>query len=107
MRDTTMTRRVLLGLAAGVTIYGWPADPAQSRAPHGPQRIDATEPKGDKTGRRPRIVALDAGHGGADPGAISPHGVEEKTITLAMARELHRQLMASGRYHVVLTRRRD
>ncbi len=53
------------------------------------------------------MVALDPGHGGVDPGAISPRGIKEKTVTLAMARELARQLKASGQYRVMLTRRRD
>lgn len=53
------------------------------------------------------MIALDAGHGGVDPGAISPRGIKEKTITLAMARELERQLRASGRYRIALTRHRD
>jgi N-acetylmuramoyl-L-alanine amidase len=35
------------------------------------------------------IVAIDAGHGGEDPGAIGPRGTKEKDIVLAIARELH------------------
>lgn len=54
-----------------------------------------------------RIVVIDPGHGGVDPGAIGASGTAEKTITLAMARELRRQLEATGRYHVVLTRDSD
>lgn len=64
----------------------------------------------DKLGRRPdgkRVVAIDPGHGGIDPGTIGASGVAEKTITLAIARELRRRLAATGRYHVVLTRERD
>ena len=57
--------------------------------------------------RRRHTVVLDPGHGGVDPGAISPHRLYEKRVTLATAVELERQLEATGRYHVVLTRRRD
>ncbi len=53
------------------------------------------------------IVAIDAGHGGQDPGAISLNGVYEKQITLAMARALGKELRALRRYKVVLTRNSD
>ena len=53
------------------------------------------------------LVALDPGHGGRDPGAITEHGANEKTITLTFARELRAALEASGRYRVVMTRNRD
>ena len=42
-----------------------------------------------------------------DPGAIGVNGVEEKSITLAMAHELQRALQASGRYQPYLTREGD
>ncbi len=54
-----------------------------------------------------RIVVLDPGHGGQDPGAIGVNGTYEKTITLAVAREAKRQLEVTGRYRVHLTRDRD
>jgi N-acetylmuramoyl-L-alanine amidase len=60
--------------------------------------------------RRPAslpVVVLDPGHGGADPGAIGPGGTQEKRITLQLAIELRRQLLAGGRCRVVLTRARD
>ena len=53
------------------------------------------------------MVAVDAGHGGVDPGTISKGGIYEKTITLAMARELKKRMEATGRYRVILTRDRD
>ncbi|MQX38112.1 N-acetylmuramoyl-L-alanine amidase [Roseospira navarrensis] len=56
--------------------------------------------------RKP-MIALDPGHGGRDPGAISVGGLYEKTITLAMAKELRAALVATGRYRVMLTRDRD
>jgi N-acetylmuramoyl-L-alanine amidase len=104
MRDTTLARRALLALAAGIAICFWPANPAVSRARStgGRSKAETAKPK-----RKPRMIALDAGHGGIDPGAISPRGIKEKTVTLAMARELERQLKASGRYRIVLTRRSD
>ncbi len=54
-----------------------------------------------------RVVVIDPGHGGVDPGTIGRRGTREKHITLAMARELRRRLEATGRYRVVLTRERD
>lgn len=53
------------------------------------------------------LIVLDPGHGGQDPGAVSGHNRYEKDVTLAMARELKRQLEASGKYRVQLTRDRD
>lgn len=57
--------------------------------------------------RAQRIVALDAGHGGADPGAIGVSGVREKDITLAAVREIKRALEENGGYKVLLTRNDD
>jgi N-acetylmuramoyl-L-alanine amidase len=54
-----------------------------------------------------RVIVIDAGHGGVDPGAISVGGVFEKAITLGVAAEVERQLTASGRYKVVMTRGDD
>jgi len=53
------------------------------------------------------IVVIDPGHGGVDPGATGVSGIYEKELTLAAAKELKRQLEASGRYQVVLTRDKD
>lgn len=44
------------------------------------------------TGNREMIVAIDAGHGGEDPGAVGPGGTYEKAITLAIARELEQRI---------------
>lgn len=53
------------------------------------------------------LVILDPGHGGKDPGAIGVSGTYEKHIALAAAQELQRQLSATGRMRVELTRTRD
>ncbi len=56
---------------------------------------------------RPLIVAIDAGHGGQDPGAIGPTGKREKDVTLAIARELARQVNATPGLKAVMTRDSD
>jgi N-acetylmuramoyl-L-alanine amidase len=53
------------------------------------------------------VIVLDPGHGGVDPGAIGIGGSHEKEITLAMAREIRRQLEATGKYRVQMTRDQD
>ena len=54
------------------------------------------------------LVVLDPGHGGHDPGAISPYGgLQEKKLTLAVARQIRAKLLASGRVRVALTRDAD
>lgn len=53
------------------------------------------------------VIALDAGHGGQDPGAIGPGGSKEKNITLAIARKLKTLLNADPLFKGVLTRDGD
>ncbi len=53
------------------------------------------------------IVAIDAGHGGEDPGAIGPHGVREKDVTLAVAKRLARLVDARPGMKALLTRKGD
>jgi N-acetylmuramoyl-L-alanine amidase len=77
----------------------------QTAAVVGPLRQPPEEKPATSTGRR--VIVIDPGHGGLDPGAIGKSGVYEKNIVLAIARELRRQLEATGRYKVVLTREDD
>ncbi|MBP8098332.1 MAG: N-acetylmuramoyl-L-alanine amidase [Arenimonas sp.] len=58
-------------------------------------------------GQRKLVVAIDAGHGGKDPGAHGPSGVIEKTVTLAVARELARRINADPGMRAVLIRDSD
>jgi len=67
--------------------------------------------------RRPFIIAIDAGHGGKDPGAVGDHGTMEKHITLSIARKLKVKLdkepniravlIRDGDYFLSLVERRD
>jgi N-acetylmuramoyl-L-alanine amidase len=52
------------------------------------------------------IVALDAGHGGSDPGAIGPSGLREKDVTLAIAEDVQ-TLLAQQHFGVIMVRESD
>ncbi|MCW9033857.1 MAG: N-acetylmuramoyl-L-alanine amidase [Rhodospirillales bacterium] len=68
-----------------------------------PRTLERSQkPKGAK-----RVVVIDPGHGGVDPGAISLNGAYEKRITLAVAKEIKKQLEATGKFKAILTRNRD
>jgi N-acetylmuramoyl-L-alanine amidase len=56
---------------------------------------------------RDLIVAIDAGHGGEDPGAIGGRGTREKNVTLAIARMLKERIDAEPGMRAVLTRDGD
>ncbi len=56
---------------------------------------------------RKRVVVVDPGHGGVDPGTHGQSGALEKDVVLAFAKEFSAQLRATGRYEVHLTRDTD
>jgi len=58
-------------------------------------------------GTRDLIIAIDAGHGGEDPGAIGNNGVREKNVTLAIARQLKERIDNEPGMRAVLTRDGD
>lgn len=70
-----------------------------------------------QSGKRDLIIAIDAGHGGEDPGALSPARVREKDVVMAIARELNKlfeadkgfqpTLIRTGDYYISLKGRRD
>ena len=60
-----------------------------------------------RAGMRELVVAIDAGHGGQDPGAVGPTGKHEKNVTLAVARELARQVDATPGLRAFLVRDSD
>lgn len=92
-----MDRRRFLLAALACLSAGATADEARAQA----RRAERAAPA------RRRVVALDAGHGGKDPGAIGMRGTHEKDVTLAVTRLLARRLEASGRYAPVLIRGED
>ena len=58
-------------------------------------------------GQRDIVIAIDAGHGGEDPGAIGKAGTREKTVALAVARKLADRINAEPGMRAVLTRTGD
>lgn len=67
----------------------------------------APAPIRNQAGMRPLVIAIDAGHGGQDPGAIGPSGKREKDLVLAISRELARQINATPGMRAYLVRDAD
>jgi len=74
----------------------------------GPKISPALPPRPDIAGkpRKKFRVILDPGHGGKDPGAVGPKGLQEKTIALRVA-DRTAELLSSAGYDVQLTRTGD
>ncbi|CAM3784484.1 N-acetylmuramoyl-L-alanine amidase [Vibrio aerogenes] len=72
-----------------------------------PQAIKVAKDASQFSGNADIIVAIDAGHGGEDPGSIGPRGKYEKSVTLSIAKKLGAQLNAVPGIKTVLTRRGD
>lgn len=64
-------------------------------------------PSWDPNPERDVIVAIDAGHGGEDPGSIGPGKTQEKRVTLAVAIELNKELNAMPGVQSFLVRESD
>ncbi len=92
---------------APVDAKSQPVDPGskQKQAANALPQTPGGEAAAKKTKKKPLIV-IDPGHGGIDPGAIGINAME-KNVTLAVAKSLKKQLLATGQFRVVLTRNTD
>jgi N-acetylmuramoyl-L-alanine amidase len=83
--------------------------PVRTRATRGSRgkTVAAGKPPMLPTGDRKVVVAIDAGHGGEDPGAKGATGLREKDVTLQVARELADQINRQPGMQAVLTRNGD
>lgn len=102
--DGTRGHRIVIDLRtidreAFLATAGWPKEMIASAKP-------VQTPKPRPNNKRKTIV-IDAGHGGMDPGTIGASGTHEKKVALAAAKALKKELLASGKYNVVLTREDD
>lgn len=71
-------------------------------------QADEPEPvKSVTSGKRPILIAVDAGHGGEDTGALGPNGMREKDVTLAIAKALVAEINAQPGFNAKLTRTSD
>ena len=72
------------------------------------KKVKVTQAKKQpKAKKRDVIIAIDAGHGGKDPGATGRSGTREKTITLQIAKKLEKLINAQHGMKAVLTRKTD
>ena len=115
---TPVEPAVAFASAAAITqsqATGPAPDAAAPAAEKSPEPVAATPvPAPAKTvqdvlgpGQRKLVVAIDAGHGGKDPGALGPTGLREKHVTLEVARELARKINADPGMRAVLIREGD
>lgn len=86
-----------------------PAETGASRAlaTSKPVNLSSSSQSTVQLRQKPIVIAIDAGHGGVDPGAHGPTGLEEKTVTLAVARRLARLVDAQPGMRAYLTRDTD
>lgn len=86
------------------------ASPPPGQAARPPRKADAPPPAANAPQRateRIVVIALDPGHGGEDPGAIGPSGLQEKHVVLAIARKLRERLEHLPNVRVMMTRDSD
>jgi N-acetylmuramoyl-L-alanine amidase len=93
--------------AARLTIELKPCDlSAFAALVHSPS-VSAAGAPGAPAPAQPPVIVLDPGHGGLDSGATGLGGVQEKTLVFDFCAELKRELDATKRYKVVMTRDAD
>lgn len=122
-RSGVIRRRFLLPPADGVSVYRYVIDvAAEEGATAAPKALATAMGSSAKVPRQPpafiaaaipaaapdapKVIVIDAGHGGHDPGAQGADQ-HEKDLTLAAAKALRDRLARSGHYKVVMTRDTD
>lgn len=91
--------------ARAVPVTAAPATMAIQAPAHIPNSAPAVATNDDTL--RDLIIAIDAGHGGVDPGALGPNGAQEKDVVLAIARQLANLVRAEAGMRPVMVRDGD
>jgi N-acetylmuramoyl-L-alanine amidase len=112
----TLRQREASAMAESRTLPRTEPATTNGRAPQvasGSAASSKTEGRQVVPGKRPAavermiIIALDAGHGGEDPGAIGPTGLYEKDVVLAVAQKLRARINAQPGMRAFMTRESD
>lgn len=82
---------------------GWPKGAGEADQPEVELPVDAAP----KSPNRKRVVVIDPGHGGVDPGATGIDGTFEKDLVLSLGKAVRDALEATGEYTVLMTRDDD
>ncbi len=96
-----------LPVPAVVPVSG--AEPRVNLAPPSVENLAEPSPAANAADEalRDLVIAIDAGHGGVDPGAIGPRGTQEKDVVLAISRQLESLIRAEPGMRAVMVRGGD
>lgn len=83
------------------------AKPEAKPEPRQDPKTEVRKPPQARFNEKPIVIAIDAGHGGEDPGARGVSGLREKDVTLRIAKKLAALVDATPGYKAVLTRKGD
>ncbi len=109
------TTRIVLDVDAGVTSKSFTLQPNENYPnrlvidlyDHKPTATPLVTQKNVQHGSRDIIIAIDAGHGGEDPGALGPNGLKEKNIVFSIAKKLYNRLEKEKGFKPVMIRTGD
>lgn len=106
MSNNSDEHRLVVGLTSKTT----PVGPIKNGSLQTAKKANRTKPpelKAVANKGRDIIIAIDAGHGGNDPGAHGPRGTEEKIVTFAIAQKLAALVNAQPGMRAVMVRKDD